>query len=55
MGANEGTVVEEPLSPEADAVQKTEQALNEKIAGVQRHLESSLASLDSKLDKLLAG
>eukprot|EP01043_Picozoa_sp_COSAG02_P004426 COSAG02_NODE_115_length_35467_cov_292.837056_7_plen_943_part_00 len=53
--ADEQTAVEELAFPELNAVQMTEKALNEKIAEVQKHLKSSLASLDSKLDKLLAG
>ena len=53
--ADEQTPAEETATPDTDLLQKTEKALNEKIAGVQKHLESSLASLDSKLDKLLAG
>lgn len=46
---------EETETLDTNGVRQTEQALTEKIARVQKQLQSSLASLDSKLDKLLAG
>ena len=38
-----------------ELVQRTEAKLNQKIAGVQEQLKTSLAGIESKLDKLLAG
>jgi hypothetical protein len=38
-----------------ELVQRTEAKLNQKISGVQEQLKTSLAGIESKLDKLLAG
>ena len=51
----EQTASEETETRDTNGLRQTEQALTEKIARVQKQLQSSLASLDSKLDKLLAG
>ena len=51
----ERTASEETETRDTNGLRQTEQALTEKIARVQKQLQSSLASLDSKLDKLLAG
>ena len=42
------------MSPR-DSVKAVEQKLNEKISAVQTQLKTNLASIDAKLDKLLAG